>query len=77
MKKDLEVWLTKCRIVHWCRVYEQVGTTMHFELVRKGGFINLSKTTYNYAIPFAGWTRTVGAEKARSTLKNLNLYDQF
>ena len=35
------------------------------------------KADRTFAIPFHGWTRTVGPKTARETLEALGLYDQF
>ena len=39
--------------------------------------MKLKKSSYQYALPFNGWTRTIGPKTARETLRALNLYDQF
>lgn len=35
------------------------------------------KEVVSYAIPFNGWTRTIGAKTARDVLRNIKLYDQY
>lgn len=51
---------------------------LHFSREEKSGFLlKLKKSSYQYALPFNGWTRTIGPKTARETLRALNLYDQF
>lgn len=49
---------------------------MHFSRkIKKTWFGKMQEV--NYSVPFAGWTRTVGAKTARDILKHLELYDPF
>ena len=65
----------------FCTALERLGvecvqenSKMHFYFVAT--FL-IFKKRMCYAIPFNGWTRTVGPQVARNTLSALELYDQY
>lgn len=49
---------------------------LHFERVIPAKLFR-KREELHYAIPFGGWTRSIGAQTARDILQNIKLYDQI
>lgn len=68
----------------FCSALEDVGVKctqengkLHFSYKMPGKWSLFPPDEKNYSLPFGGWTRTIGAKTARTTLQTLGLYDQF
>ena len=55
---------------------EVYGGKIHFQRTVYKGFFKKEKLL-KFSIVFGGWTRCLGAQRARDILTNLELYDQF
>ncbi len=66
-----------CDAIEKCGVICNLsGGKIHFERKIKKGWLMPPKTL-GYTAAFAGWSRTVGADTARSILSNLEIYEEF
>ena len=68
----------------FCSALEKLGVTcfqdngkLRFSYQAPGKWKVFIPKPRSYAIPFGGWTRTIGAKTARDTLQALGLYDQI